>query len=56
MGVRGDKDVDVPRAQMKEVLFVEESSRSRGVFDVGELLVGPGPGCAQVWYMVCRGA
>jgi hypothetical protein len=54
--VRGDEDVDVPRARMKEVLFVEENSRSGGVLDVSESLVGPGPGYAQVWYTVRRGA
>jgi hypothetical protein len=56
MGVRGDEDVDVPRAQMKEVLFVEENSRSGGVLDVSESLVGSGPSYAQVWYMVHTGA
>jgi len=54
--VRGDKDVDVPRARMKEVFFVEGNSKSRGVYNVGESLVGPGPSCAQVRYTVCRRA
>ena len=48
MGVRGNEDVDVPRAQIKKVLFIEESSKSRGVFDIGELLMELGPSCAQV--------
>ena len=54
--VRGDKDVDVPRARMKEVFFVEGNSKSGGVYDVGESLMGPGPSCAQVQYMVHRRA